>query len=73
MAHSDFAATVTAAARVVARLEVKRRTARKRLDELDAAYRDAQRHLKLIVQTVEPYEPPPPELARAANDAADGV
>lgn len=35
MPESNFAAAVTAAARVVARIEVKRRKKRKELDELD--------------------------------------
>ena len=71
MADRNFAQEVTAAARTVARIEVKRRKFRKHVEDLDAEYRDAQRALRLLVQGMEPYEPPAPELARAANDAAD--
>ena len=73
MADRDLAKELTAAARGIVRLAERRRKLRAQLIELDTAYIAAQAQLRLLVQTVEPYEPPAPDLARAANDAADGV
>lgn len=72
MAERNLAQEVTAAARTVARIEVKRRKFRKHLEQLDAEYRDAQRALRLLVSAVEPFEPPVPADAARANDAIDG-
>jgi len=73
MDSSDFAKRVTHAARTVARIELKRRNARKRLAALDEDYTAAQRALRLLVQAVEPYTPPTAADTSAAADAADGV
>ena len=54
MADNDFGKQITAAARTVARIEQKRRKARKLLAQLDTDYTAAQRALRLLVQTVEP-------------------
>jgi hypothetical protein len=69
MADSDFGKAITQAARLVARIEHKRRQFRKHLAELDREYHDAQVALRLLVQSVEPYTPPSAEDTHAA--AAD--
>lgn len=72
MADSDFGRAITQAARAVARIELKRRKFRKHLAELDAEYQAAQRDLRLLVASVEPFAPPEPGAAQAANDVIDG-
>lgn len=73
MESNDFGKQITQAARAVARIEHKRRQFRKHLAELDDAYSAAQRELRLLVQSVQPYTPSAPADAREANDAIDGV
>jgi hypothetical protein len=70
MADNDFAKAITQAARLVARIEGKRRQFRKHLAELDAEYSAAQRALKLLVASVEPYTPPTPDEIRDAQQIA---
>ena len=72
MDGNDFGKQITQAARMVARIELRRRKMRKQLAELDDAYSAAQRDLRLLVQSVQPFSPTDPALAREANDAIDG-
>lgn len=73
MADSDFGRAITQAARTVARIELKRRKFRKHLAELDQEYATAQRELRLLVASVEPYTPGDVADAREANDRIDGA
>jgi hypothetical protein len=70
MADSDFGKAITQAARLVARIEYKRRQFRKHLADLDAEYSAAQRALRLLVASVEPYTPPTPEQTAEAQRIA---
>lgn len=70
MADSDFGKAITQAARKVARIEQKRRQFRKHLADLDLEYQLAQRELRLLVASVEPYTPPTAEETRAAATEA---
>lgn len=70
MADTDFGKAITQAARLVARIEHKRRQFRKRLAELDAEYSAAQRALRLLVASVEPYTAPTPEQIHEAQQLA---
>lgn len=70
MTETDFGKAITQAARLVARIELKRRKFRKHLAELDAEYSEAQRALRLLVQSVEPYTPPTSEETHAAHERA---
>lgn len=70
MADTDFGKAITQAARLVARIEHKRRQFRKHLTELDAEYSAAQRALRLLVASVEPYTPPTSEETREAQQRA---
>lgn len=71
MPDLSFAQQITAAARVVARLELKRRKYRQHLADLDAEYREAQRQLRLLVQSTEPYTPPTAESIATATSLLD--
>ena len=72
METHDFGKQISAAARAVARIELRRRKLRRQLVELDAEYRRAQTALRLLVQSVEPYVPPTPaELQAAAELESD--
>lgn len=73
MPEQSFAAQLTAAARTVTRIEVKLRTARRRLAELDEQLRESKRSLRLLVQATEPYTPAMPEETAAALDDAEAV
>lgn len=73
MADSDFGKAITQAARLVARIEHKRRQCRKHLTELDAAYSTAQRALRLLVASVEPYTPPSAEQTAEAQRIAEAL
>jgi hypothetical protein len=70
MSDTDFGKAITQAARAVARIELKRRKFRKHLAELDAEYSEAQRALRLLVASVEPYTPPTSEETREAQQRA---
>jgi len=70
MADRSFAQDVTAAARTVAQFDAKRRAARKRLAEREEQYREAQRALRLLVQSIDPYVAPRP-ITEAELDAQD--
>jgi len=70
MPEQSFAAQVTAAARIVARIELKLRSARRRLAELEDQLRESKRQLRLLVQSTEPYIPPTPDETRDAQRRA---
>lgn len=67
MADQDFGKAITQAARLVARIEHKRRQFRKHLAALDREYHEAQVALRLLVQSVEPYTPPTSAEVAAAQ------
>lgn len=72
MPEPTFPQQVRNAARDIARLEMRRRRARKLLEQLDLDYRRAQQTLRLLVQSLEPYSPPAPGSADAAQERIDG-
>lgn len=70
MPETSFSQQLTAAARVVARIEIRLRTARARLSALEDQLRESKRQLRLLVQAMEPYTPPSTEAISQAADAA---
>jgi len=73
MADSEFLKEVTQANRALLRAMRRHEAACRVVVARGVELGEAKRNLRLLIQAVEPYAPPAPELARAANDAADAV
>lgn len=70
MPQQNFSAELLAAARAVARIEVRLRAARSRLAELEGQHSECKRLLRLLVQSTEPYTPPTADELRDAQQRA---
>jgi len=68
MSEQEFAKQLTAAARIVARTELKLRSARKKLAELEDQLYEAKRQLRHLVAATEPYTAPTPAELAAARE-----